>query len=45
MPNEFLQLGWMQASLGLACSPRCYDAMSDAPGRHALRHHRAWTDR
>ncbi|MET7434516.1 hypothetical protein ABZT16_37085 [Streptomyces flaveolus] len=43
-PNAFLELGWMQAGLGLACGPRCYDAMSDAPGRHAQRHHRAWTD-
>ena len=39
-PNDFLELGWMSASLGLACSPTCYDAMSDAPGRHAVRHHR-----
>ena len=38
-PNEFLELSWMSASLGLACSPKCYDAMSDAPGRHAVRHH------
>ncbi|MEU3862315.1 hypothetical protein AB0F03_34095 [Streptomyces sp. NPDC028722] len=43
-PNEFVELDWMRASLGLACAPRCYDAMSDAPGRHAQRHHRAWTD-
>ncbi|MEV6404057.1 hypothetical protein AB0M58_14070 [Streptomyces bobili] len=38
-PNDFLELGWMSASLGRACSPKCYDAMSDVPGRHAVRHH------
>jgi hypothetical protein len=38
-PNGFLEVGWMGASLGRACSPTCYDAMSDGPGRHAVRHH------
>ncbi|MFE1786664.1 hypothetical protein ACFW9F_29850, partial [Streptomyces sp. NPDC059506] len=32
--------GWMAASLGLACSTSCYDAMSDGPGAHAARYHR-----
>lgn len=27
----------MMASLGRACSPSCYDAMADLPGRHATR--------
>ncbi|MFD9871727.1 hypothetical protein ACFXI8_26915 [Streptomyces niveus] len=31
--------GWMSASLGLACSDTCLDAMSDARGTHASRHH------
>ncbi|MFE5407042.1 hypothetical protein ACFQ9Z_38380 [Streptomyces sp. NPDC056580] len=44
-PNEFLELGRMHASQGLACGPRCYDAVSDVPGRHAQRRHHAWTDR
>jgi hypothetical protein len=30
----------MIASLGRACGVECYDAMADAPGRHAARHHR-----
>jgi hypothetical protein len=38
-PNEFLPLDWLSANFGLACGPDCYDAMSDARGRHALRHH------
>jgi len=33
------ELGWMTASLGLACGPACFDAMADSPGRHATRHH------
>lgn len=31
---------WMTASLGTACDIDCYDAMADAPGAHATRHHR-----
>lgn len=31
--------GWMRANRGRACDETCYDAMSDAPGRHARRHH------
>lgn len=31
---------WMSASLGLACGVGCFDAMSDAEGRHARRYHR-----
>ncbi|WP_030237432.1 hypothetical protein [Streptomyces sp. NRRL S-350] len=39
--NEFLPaLGWMSASLGLACGVECYDAMSDGIGRHDRLHHR-----
>lgn len=30
----------MIASMGLACGVDCYDAMADAPGHHARRHHR-----
>ncbi|MCI2421109.1 hypothetical protein MOQ72_27065 [Saccharopolyspora sp. K220] len=32
--------GWMAASLGRACDIDCYDAMADAPGDHAIQHHR-----
>jgi hypothetical protein len=39
--NPFLPgLGWMTASLGMACGPGCYDAMSDERGRHDRRWHR-----
>ncbi|MEU0938989.1 hypothetical protein [Embleya sp. NPDC005971] len=40
--NPWLDMGWMLANLGRACSPHCHGEMSDARGEHARRHHRHW---